>query len=148
MMIPQDTMGKMATSGVVGMGLCAAVDGMGSRVTIPRFDDARIPLYAASGLAAMAASGVSSLAHNILIPALAEEDKWTEGTSTAVALLSAGAGGAGAWAMMDPAILTAAWLQQSDWICARERICRRLPVSARRETDGVSIFPAHSKHDV
>ena len=92
MIIPQDTMGKMATSGMVGMGICAAVDGMGSRVTIPRFDDARIPLYAASGLAAMAASGASSLAHNILIPALAEEDKWTEGTSTAVALLSAGAG--------------------------------------------------------
>ena len=105
MIIPQDTIGKMATSGAVGMGLCVAVDGMGSRVTIPRFDDARIPLYAASGLAAMAASGASSLAHNILIPALAEEDKWTEATSTAVALISAGAGGAGAWAMMDPAIL-------------------------------------------
>ena len=35
MLIPTETLGKMATSGAIGMGICAAVDGAASRITVP-----------------------------------------------------------------------------------------------------------------
>ena len=97
-------MGKVATSGLVGAAAVGTIEGMNATVTVPRLGRT-IPLYAAGGIAAMASSAAASAAHNVLIPALAEEDKFDDNTATALALVSAGAGSAGAWAAMDPRIL-------------------------------------------
>ena len=80
------------------MGAIAMVDGTQANATLPRMGNQQIPRYAACGGVCATASLASSLAYQYIIPALAEEDTcmWMEGTLTAVALASAGAGAAGA----------------------------------------------------
>ena len=103
MMLTSDQMGRAASSGFVGAGMMGAMEGFGTKVRIPKLDTT-IPLYVAGGAAGMVSSALASVTHDVLIPALAAEDKWSEGVPTAVAMASGAAGGYGYWYLMDPSL--------------------------------------------
>ena len=101
MLLNSDQMGRAATSAAIAGAATAAIDGMASSVRIPRLDTT-VPLYAASAAGGAMSSMVASVVHDTLIPALAAEDKWTEGVPTMVGLGAAAAGNSAYWYMLDP----------------------------------------------
>lgn len=101
----KDMLPKAATCAATGALITGYAEGFSTTITLPMANNRTVPLWAAGGAAAGAASLLADYTHDVLLPAWAPEDKFSNSTGAALALAAGGAGQMAVYSAYDPRIL-------------------------------------------